>query len=124
VTFPLLLWLVDGAASGRFGGVWAAAAAGWWFGFGYFLTGLYWIGNAFLVDAKMFGWLLPVAVIGLAAWLALYTALALTLAEWPRGHLFSGFPSNTFGYALISPLWLAQGASVIGIWGLTFLAVA
>ena len=145
VTFPILLWLVDGAAAGRLGGVWAAASAGWWFGFGYFLTGLYWIGNAFLVDAKMFGWLLPLAVIGLPAWLALYTALALafarliwtrgasrvlalaialTLAEWLRGHLFSGFPWNTFAYALISPLWLAQGASLIGIWGLTFLAVA
>ena len=51
-------------------------------------------------------------------------AVALTLAEWLRGHLFSGFPWNTFGYALISPLWLAQGAALIGIWGLTFLAVA
>ena len=44
----------------------AAATAGWWFGFGYFLAGLYWVGNAFLVDAKTFGWLLPFAVIGLA----------------------------------------------------------
>jgi apolipoprotein N-acyltransferase len=51
-------------------------------------------------------------------------AVALTLAEWLRGHLFSGFPWNTYGYALISPLWLAQGAALIGIWGLTFLAVA
>jgi apolipoprotein N-acyltransferase len=145
VTFPILLWLVDGAASGRLGGVWTAATAGWWFGFGYFLAGLYWIGNAFLVEAKIFGWLLPFAVIGLPAAMAIYSALglalarliwtrgalrvlslavALTLAEWLRGHLFSGFPWNTFGYALISPLWLAQGASLIGIWGLTFLAIA
>ena len=51
-------------------------------------------------------------------------AVALTLAEWLRGHLFSGFPWNAYGYALISPLWLAQGAALIGIWGLTFLAVA
>ena len=29
-----------------------------------------------------------------------------------------------YGYALISPLWLAQGAALVGIWGLTFLAVA
>jgi apolipoprotein N-acyltransferase len=145
VTFPILLWLVDGAAAGRLGGLWAAAAAGWWFGFGYFLAGLYWVGNAFLVDAKMFGWLLPFAVLGLPAAMAIYTALglalarliwtrgayrvlslavALTVSEWLRGHLFSGFPWNTFGYALISPLWLAQGASLIGIWGLTFVAIA
>ena len=145
VTFPILVWLVDGAAAGRLGGVVAAATAGWWFGFGYFLAGLYWVGNAFLVDAKIFGWLLPFAVIGLPAGMAVYTALglalarliwtrgatrvlalavALTVAEWLRGHLLGGFPWNTFGYALVSPLWLAQGAALIGIWGLTFLAVA
>ena len=67
VTFPILVWLVDGAAPGRLGGAWAAASAGWWFGFGYFLAGLYWIGNAFLVDAKTFGWLLPFAVTALPA---------------------------------------------------------
>ena len=59
----------------------AAAIAGWWFGFGYFLAGLYWIGHAFLVDAKTFGWLLPFAVAGLPADLALYTALGLALAR-------------------------------------------
>jgi apolipoprotein N-acyltransferase len=145
ITFPILVWLVDGAAAGRLGGVLAAATAGWWFGFGYFLAGLFWVGHAFLVDAKTFGWLLPFAVIALPAGMAVYTALglalarlmwtrgatrvlalavALTLAEWLRGHLFSGFPWNAYGYALISPLWLAQGAALLGLWGLTFLAVA
>jgi apolipoprotein N-acyltransferase len=145
ITFPILLWLVDGAAAGRLGGVWAAAAVGWWFGFGYFLAGLYWVGNAFLVDARTFGWLLPFTVTALPAGMALYTAFgvalarliwrrgaarvlalaaALTLAEWLRGHLLGGFPWNTFGYTLISPLWLAQGASLVGIWGMTFLAIA
>jgi apolipoprotein N-acyltransferase len=144
ITFPILVWLVDGA-EGRLGGVLAAFGTGWWFGFGYLLAGLYWVGHAFLVDAKTFGWLLPFAVIALPAGMALYTALglalarliwtrgaarvlalavALTLAEWLRGHLFSGFPWNVYGYALASPLWLAQGAALIGIWGLTFLAVA
>jgi apolipoprotein N-acyltransferase len=144
ITFPILVWLVDGAA-GRLGGVLAAASAGWWFGFGYLLASLYWIGNAFLVDAKTFGWLLPFAVVALPAAMAVYTAfglavarliwprgatrvlalaVALTLAEWLRGHLFSGFPWNAYGYALISPLWLAQGAALIGLWGMTFLAVA
>src|ERR1019366_5416357 len=52
------------------GGAMAAAVAGWCFGFGYFLAGLYWLGYAFLVDAKTFGWLLPVAVAGLPAYLA------------------------------------------------------
>jgi len=145
LTFPVLVWLVDGAAGGRLGGIASAAIAGWWFGFGYFLAGLYWIGYAFLVDAKIFGWLLPFAVIGLPAGMACFTAfglalarilwtrgptrlialaLALTAAEWLRGHLFSGFPWNVYGYALTGPLVLAQGAALVGIWGLTFAAVA
>jgi len=145
LSFPVLVWLVDGSAAGRFSGVWRAAGAGWCFGFGYFLAGLYWTGYAFLVDAKTFGWLLPLAVAGLPAVLGIYTALGLaaarliwvrgaervlalavtlTVAEWLRGHLFTGFPWNALGYALSEPLALAQSVSLVGIWGLTFLAVA
>jgi apolipoprotein N-acyltransferase len=144
-TFPVLVWLIDGAAAGGWGRVRAGFAIGWWFGFGYFLTGLYWIGYAFLVDAKTFGWLLPVAVTILPAGLAVFTgcgvalarllwtpgplriltlAAALTCSEWLRGHVLTGFPWNAFGYALTSPLVLAQSAAVFGIWGLTFIAVA
>ncbi len=143
-TFPVAVWLIEGATSGRLGGVLTAAAAGWWFGFGYFLAGLYWIGLAFLVDAKTFAWLLPFAVIGLPAGLALFTALAfafaramwtrgpvriltlavaLTATEWLRGHVLTGFPWNTFGYALTGPSVLAQASALIGLWGLTFFAV-
>jgi apolipoprotein N-acyltransferase len=145
LTLPTLVWLIDGAGADYGRGVIAAAATGWWFGFGYFLAGLYWVGFAFLVDAPTFGWLLPFAVIGLPAGLAVFTALgvaaarllwthgamrilalavALTAAEWLRGHLLTGFPWNSFGYALTSPLILAQSAAVVGIWGLTFIAVA
>ena len=67
VTFPVLVWLVDGSAAGRWSGAWRRPVAGWCFGFGFFVAGLYWIGYAFLVDAKTFGWLLPVAVAGLPA---------------------------------------------------------
>jgi len=145
VTFPIAVWLIDGAAAGRLAGLPAAALTGWWFGFGYFLVGLYWIGHAFLVDADMFGWLLPVAVTGLPALLALFMgfgfalarliwagdasrilalAASLTVSEWLRGHMLTGFPWNAFGYALSEPLALAQFASVVGLWGMTFLAVA
>lgn len=145
IAFPLLVWLIDGSAAGRFGGVFTAAVAGWFFGFGYFLAGLYWIGHAFLVDAKTFGWLLPVAVTALPAGLALFfalgcglarliwlrgplrilsLALALTATEWLRGHVLTGFPWNSIGYALTGPLVLAQSAALFGIWGLTFIAVA
>jgi apolipoprotein N-acyltransferase len=145
VTFPVLVWLIDGSAAGRWGRVMSAAAAGWWFGFGYFLAGLYWIGIAFLVDAPTFGWLMPFAVLGMPAGLALFTAFGtglaaalwvsgatriltlaacLTIAEYLRGTILSGFPWNAFGYALAAPLALAQSASLVGLWGLTFIAVA
>jgi apolipoprotein N-acyltransferase len=49
---------------------------GWWFGFGFHLLGLYWIGHAFMVQADQFAWLLPFAVTLLPAGLALFHALA------------------------------------------------
>src|SRR5882762_6284668 len=145
LTFPVMVWLIDGAGAGRWRGVPAAAMAGWWFGLGYFLPGLYWIGYAFLVDAATFAWLLPFAILGLPAYLALFTAfgfalarliwtsdasrvlalaVCLTSSEWLRGHVLTGFPWNAFGYALTEPLALAQTASLIGLWGMTFLTVA
>ena len=51
-------------------------------------------------------------------------AVSLTISEWLRGHVLTGFPWNAFGYALSEPLALAQTASLIGLWGMTFLAVA
>jgi apolipoprotein N-acyltransferase len=145
VTFPVAVWLLDGAAAGKRRGLPAAALSGFWFGLGYFVPGLYWTGNAFLVDAQTFAWLMPFAVLGLPAYLALFPALGfalarliwtrdasrvlalavgLTVSEWLRGYMLSGFPWNAFGYALSEPLALAQAASLIGLWGMTFLTVA
>ena len=148
ITLPVLVWLIDGAGEAgvaRWAAAKRAAWTGWWFGFGYFLPGLFWIGEAFLVEAEKFAWLMPFAVILLPAGLALFTALAtgaarlawpggiarvllLALAiggaEWLRGHVFTGFPWNVLGYALTWPLELMQSASVFGIYGLTLLCVA
>lgn len=146
LTFPVAVWLIDGAqAASRARSAWVAAGIGFLFGFGYFLAGLWWIGSAFLVDADVFGWLLPVAVAGLPALLALLTAAGfalarllwsdrpirifafaagLGLAETARGHVLSGFPWNSFGYALADQHWIGQFASVVGVEGLTFVALA
>ena len=145
LTFPVAVFLIDGAAAGKWRGIPAAALSGFWFGLGYFVPGLYWTGYAFFVDAQTFAWLSPFAVLGLPAYLALYPALgfalarllwthdasrllalaaSLTISEWLRGQLLTGFPWNAFGYALSEPLALAQAASLVGLWGMTFLTVA
>ena len=149
ITLPVLVWLMDGSISRAATGsalqrVKRAAFVGWLFGLGYFLAGLFWIGEAFLVEAERFAWLLPFAVTLMPAGLALFWAtatgvaayawrpgltrvlvLALTLsaAEWMRGHILTGFPWNVVGYALTSPLPLMQSAGIFGVYGLTLLAV-
>lgn len=149
ITLPTLVWLIDGAVtearSGRVKRLGPAFMIGWWFGFGYFLAGLWWIGNAFLVEAAEFAWLLPLAVILLPAGLALFWGFGVALAqflwsedwrrifalaaglgtaEWLRGHLFSGFPWNAIGYALTSGEILMQSAALFGIYALNVIAVA
>jgi apolipoprotein N-acyltransferase len=139
VSFGGLLWLVM-TSSG-----WSrAAAVGWLFGFGHFLTGLYWIGLSFLVEAERFGPFAVPAVVGLSAFLALFPAAATALAkliggrgagqvlalaaawaamEWLRGHVLTGFPWNLVGYAWTISDATIQLAAVTGIYGLSFLTV-
>ena len=150
ISFPCLVWLLDGAlepGSGRrVAKLRTGFGLGWLFGFGYFLAGLWWIGSAFLVEADRFAWLMPFAVLAMPAGLALFTGLGvgagraglvrpfpqrilllaacLTLADWLRGHVLTGFPWNAFGYGLSGSLTLSQAASLVGIYGLTFLVVA
>jgi apolipoprotein N-acyltransferase len=146
LTIPILVWLLDrdvGAPSRR-QMLWSAASVGWWFGFGYFAGGLFWVGEAFLVEADKFAWALPFAVTLLPAGLALFfaaattvarlfwsrdasrvvvLAVALSIAEWLRGHILTGFPWNTIGYALTWPLTLLQSAGLMGVFALTLWVV-
>src|SRR5688572_8245147 len=148
LTFPVFVWLIDGAVSrardGRLRRLLPAFGLGWWFGFGYFLAGLWWIGEAFLVEADIFGWLLPFAVLALPAGLALFWGLAVAVAqllwsedwrrilalaaglgaaEWLRGHVLTGFPWNSLGYTLTAGEVLMQSAALIGLYGLNVVAV-
>lgn len=148
ISFPLLVWLLDGATSEAPGSLFRrlrpAFAVGWWFGFGYFLAGLWWIGSALLVEADTFAWALPLAVVGIPFALAFFYGFAATvarllwsngigriaalafafgLAEWLRGFLFTGFPWNAVGYAAMPVPLLMQSVSVTGMIGMNALAV-
>ena len=148
VALSVAVWLLDGAAEGggRFsrGTLVAAAWIGWAFGFGYFVAGLWWLGSAFLVEPDQFALLMPLGVVGLPAGLALFPALGFVLArmlwspgaarlfalavglgvsEWLRGNILTGFPWNEYGMALGTHLVFAQGASIVGLNGLTLVAI-
>jgi apolipoprotein N-acyltransferase len=148
VSFTLLVWLLDGATpepgQGWLRGNLPAFWTGWWFGFGYFLAGLYWVGNALLVEAEDFAWALPFAVLAFPALLAVFYGLATAAArlawvegigrlaalavafgatEWLRATILTGFPWNAIGYAAMPVPLLMQSVVVTGLFGMSALAV-
>jgi apolipoprotein N-acyltransferase len=148
VSFTLLVWLLDGAAaapgSGFLRRLWPAFVTGWLFGFGYFVAGLWWLGHALLIDADEFAWALPLAVLGLPAFLAIFYGVAAALArivwsdgmgriaalafgfgviEWTRTFAFTGFPWNAVGYGMMPIPLMMQSAHLVGMLGVTTLAV-
>jgi apolipoprotein N-acyltransferase len=148
LTFPVLVWLLDGAIAeptrSRIARSRPPFAVGWMFGFGYFVAGLWWIGNALFVEAEEFIWLWPFAILALPALLALFFGLATAIArmlwsdgigriaalafafgllEWLRSFVFTGFPWNAIGYAAMPVPILMQPASAIGVFGMNAAAV-
>ena len=121
-----------------------AARHAFWFGFGLFLTGTYWIyisvhvfGNAALWIALllMVGLsLIMAALVSLSGWLVARLAqgeswrllfvgpAAWVLMEWVRSWVLTGFPWMALGYGQID-LPLAGWAPVLGVYGVSFMLV-
>ncbi|WEK04094.1 MAG: apolipoprotein N-acyltransferase [Candidatus Devosia phytovorans] len=145
ITFPVWVWCLDGAERQRgwrlvFG---PAFSIGFAFGWGYFTVAFHWLGAAFFVDGGFMVVLMPFAILALAAliaffwgigsaiahlfwshgaWRVVTLATFVTIAEWARGHVLTGFPFDLLGYALTPNDEMMQITSVIGIYGLTFVA--
>ncbi len=138
LAFPGLLLLAGSRERPR-----GALLVGWAWGFGHFVAGLYWISNALLTEADRFAWLVPLAVPGISAVLALFVAVPVVLARywpegWPRvlafaglwtlgeiarGYLLTGFPWNLLGTVWAFGALPVQGAAWIGTHGLSALTV-
>ncbi len=118
----------------------------WWFGIGYFVTAIYWIYFSMHVYYGIHVVAVLAMIFGLAAWLALFPALAMyltrrlakpvagggwtpaavlvlfpalwVLGEMLRGWLLSGFPWQTIGYSQVDTL-LRGIAPLFGVYGVS-----
>ena len=128
VTISLLITTIWMAPNQR-----AALWRGWVFGVSSFCVGLYWLTISMHISGQMPLPLAGLALFALCAYLAIYPAMAAhlayrfrpsrqgrwvslltwaavwTLAEWLRGHLFTGFPWLNTGYSQLD--------TYLGSWG-------
>ena len=144
ISFTVLVLLIDAAHQGAKPRL-RAFAAGWWFGFGYFLAGVYWMAFSFFVQADQFAWMAPFAVTAMPAGLAFFIGFAALVSVsfwrpgWPRvvlfaavfsifeylrGHILTGLPWNLVGQALAGSAIGAQTAAWYGAYGLSLVTVA
>ncbi|CAN5201523.1 apolipoprotein N-acyltransferase [soil metagenome] len=141
--YGLIMLLADGADHRR--PLRSAFWRGWLAGLSYFAVSVWWVTEAFFVDAETFGWMAPIAICLLAGGLALFWGLAallyrrigatgvtrvlvfagaLSLVEWVRGWIFTGFPWDLPGETWLAGSAPSQMASVVGASGLTLFTVA
>lgn len=134
----LFLWRLDGAhaSARRFR---SAFVRGYRFGLGFYCASLYWVANAFLVDADRFAVFMPFLVGGLIALMALFPAFAgllairfwtegagrifvlafaMSLADVLRGHIWVGLPWNLAGELWRAGGAMSQSAALFGTYGL------
>jgi len=139
----VLVLLIDGAEE-RKRRLRSAFWVGWCWAFGQFLVGLYWVAYAFLVEADAHAWQIPFVEFFLPGGLALFIAVACAvaarfwkpgaprifalaiaygIAEWVRGHIFTGFPWNLPAYSWGASLGVLQTTALFGSYGLSLLTI-
>tara|TARA_B100001093_G_scaffold244339_1_gene233963 strand:+ start:675 stop:2258 length:1584 start_codon:yes stop_codon:yes gene_type:complete len=118
---------------------------GWLFGFGYFLTNLYWISISLTFD-KSFKFLIPITIILIPAFLAtfyglvsyffiilktkkiinsfLIFSLLFSILEFIRGSFLTGFPWNLIAYSFLNQLEIISIISIIGTYGFNLFCIS
>ena len=118
---------------------------GWFFGFGYFLTNLYWITISLTFDEN-FSFLIPIALILIPLFLGLFYGLAtfffftidikkpvsnlflfsvlFGVTEFLRGNILTGFPWNLIAFSFSENIEILQILSFIGTYGFNILCIS
>lgn len=121
-----------------------AAKHAFWFGFGLFLSGTYWIYISVVIYGNAPAWIAFFLMLGLVLIMSTYFGLmgwligrlsagepwallavapaAWVVIEWLRGWAFTGFPWMALGYSQIDSL-LAGWAPMTGVYGVSALLV-
>ena len=141
VTFPLLLiFFINNFKSKKL----IAFQIGWFFGFGYFISSIYWITHSLTFD-NSFKILIPFALILIPAFLAFFYGLItffcaffdlkknnstflifviiFSVIEFIRGHIIGGFPWNLIVYSWTDYINFLQILPLIGTYAFNLISL-
>ena len=118
---------------------------GWLFGFGYFLSSLYWISIALTFDQN-FKFLIPITIILIPSFLGIFYGLVtfcfiiskskkivssflvfslfFGVLEFIRGSILTGFPWNLIAYSFVNHLEILSITSLIGTYGFNLFCIS
>ena len=118
---------------------------GWLFGFGYFVSNIYWISISLTFDQN-FKILIPITIILIPGFLALFYGLVayffvvlkpkknlssffffsliFGILEFIRGLIFSGFPWNLIAYSFSNQIEILNITSIIGTYSFNLFCIS
>ena len=118
---------------------------GWLFGFGYFISNIYWVTISLTFD-ESFKFLIPIALIVIPAFLAIFYgaitylfilfkqkklissflifSLIFGIIEFIRGFILTGFPWNLIAYSFSNQLKIISITSIIGTYGFNLFCIS